>query len=183
MPNPVGRGEGTSALSERRSGAARIGRREEHGVDRGEIALVLHALHRDAVAVLQLREAMVRARLGELLGTAVKVTDQQFPRLYEITARCAETLGIPVPSVYVSHAGGELNAHTLGTDEDSYIVVNGALVDHLAIGEQLAAQLGTVREVVARSLKELVRSGAIRLEDRSIRIADKDVLSQWTQPY
>jgi CRP-like cAMP-binding protein len=49
--------------------------------------------------------------------------------------------------------------------------------------EQLAAQLGTVREVVARSLKELERSGAIRIEERRIHIADRDVLSQWTQPY
>jgi CRP-like cAMP-binding protein len=48
--------------------------------------------------------------------------------------------------------------------------------------EQLAAQLGTVREVVARSLKELERSGAIRIEDRRIHIADNDVLRQWTQP-
>jgi CRP/FNR family transcriptional regulator len=48
--------------------------------------------------------------------------------------------------------------------------------------EQLAAQLGTVREVVARSLKELERSGAIRIEDRRIRIADDNVLRQWTQP-
>jgi CRP-like cAMP-binding protein len=48
--------------------------------------------------------------------------------------------------------------------------------------EQLAAQLGTVREVVARSLKELERSGAIRIEDRRIRIADDRVLRQWTNP-
>ena len=48
--------------------------------------------------------------------------------------------------------------------------------------EQLAAQLGTVREVVARSLKELERSGAIRIEDRRIHIADDKVLLPWTQP-
>jgi CRP/FNR family transcriptional regulator len=48
--------------------------------------------------------------------------------------------------------------------------------------EQLAAQLGTVREVVARSLKELERSGAIRIEDRRIYIADDSVLQQWSQP-
>ena len=48
--------------------------------------------------------------------------------------------------------------------------------------EQLAAQLGTVREVVARSLKELERSGAIRIEDRRIHIADDHVLRQWSQP-
>jgi len=48
--------------------------------------------------------------------------------------------------------------------------------------EQLAARLGTVREV-ARSLKELERSGAIRMEDRRIQIADPAALEQWTQPY
>jgi len=49
--------------------------------------------------------------------------------------------------------------------------------------EQLAAQLGTVREVVARSLKELERSGAIRIEDRRIHVADPATLSQWAPPY
>jgi CRP-like cAMP-binding protein len=49
--------------------------------------------------------------------------------------------------------------------------------------DQLAARLGTVREVVARSLKELERSGAIRVENRRIHIDDADVLQQWTQPW
>jgi CRP-like cAMP-binding protein len=48
--------------------------------------------------------------------------------------------------------------------------------------EQLAARLGTVREVVARSLKELERSGAITIKDRRIQIADKEIFQQWTQP-
>jgi CRP-like cAMP-binding protein len=49
--------------------------------------------------------------------------------------------------------------------------------------EQLAARLGTVREVVARSLKELERSGAIQLDKRHIAISDPDVLAQWAQPW
>jgi len=49
--------------------------------------------------------------------------------------------------------------------------------------EQLAARLGTVREVVARSLKELERSGAIQIEKRHIEVADPDVLEQWVQPW
>jgi Zn-dependent protease with chaperone function len=73
----------------------------------------------------------------ELLGTAVKVTDQQFPRLYKIAARCADTLGIPQPDVYVSPSA-QLNAHTLGTDEDSYIVLNAAIVDHMSDAELTA---------------------------------------------
>ena len=49
--------------------------------------------------------------------------------------------------------------------------------------EQLAARLGTVREVVSRSLKELERSGAIRVEERRIRVTDREALEQWTKPY
>jgi CRP/FNR family transcriptional regulator len=48
--------------------------------------------------------------------------------------------------------------------------------------EQLAARLGTVREVVARSLKELERSGAIKIEGRRIQIVDKEIFRQWSQP-
>lgn len=48
--------------------------------------------------------------------------------------------------------------------------------------EQLAARLGTVREVVARSLKEMERSGAIKMEDRRIHIVDREVFEQWVQP-
>jgi CRP/FNR family cyclic AMP-dependent transcriptional regulator len=49
--------------------------------------------------------------------------------------------------------------------------------------EQLAARLGTVREVVARSLKELERSGAIHIDKRSIAVSDPAVLEQWAQPW
>jgi CRP/FNR family transcriptional regulator len=48
--------------------------------------------------------------------------------------------------------------------------------------EQLAARLGTVREVVARSIKELERSGAIKMEDRRIQIADREIFEQWIMP-
>lgn len=48
--------------------------------------------------------------------------------------------------------------------------------------EQLAARLGTVREVVARSIKELERSGAIKMEDRRIQIVDREIFEQWIMP-
>ena len=48
--------------------------------------------------------------------------------------------------------------------------------------DQLAARLGTVREVVARSLRELERSGAIEAENRKIIVKDREVLQQWVQP-
>jgi CRP/FNR family transcriptional regulator len=47
--------------------------------------------------------------------------------------------------------------------------------------DQLAARLGTVREVVARSLRELERSGAILVENRQIQILDLEMLQDWAQ--
>jgi CRP/FNR family transcriptional regulator len=47
--------------------------------------------------------------------------------------------------------------------------------------DQMAARLGTVREVVARSLRELQRSGAIRVQRRQIKIVDERVLKEWAQ--
>ena len=47
--------------------------------------------------------------------------------------------------------------------------------------DQLAARLGTVREVVGRSLRELERSGAIQVHRREILILDPDILQEWAQ--
>jgi len=45
--------------------------------------------------------------------------------------------------------------------------------------DDLAARIGTVREVVARSLKELENSGAIEIERGNIKILDHKKLSNW----
>jgi CRP/FNR family transcriptional regulator len=45
--------------------------------------------------------------------------------------------------------------------------------------DQLAARLGTVREVVARSLRVLERSGAIRVNRRQIEVVDERTLLEW----
>lgn len=47
--------------------------------------------------------------------------------------------------------------------------------------DQLAARLGTVREVVARSLRELERSGAIHVHRRKIQVLDEQLLKAWGQ--
>jgi CRP/FNR family transcriptional regulator len=45
--------------------------------------------------------------------------------------------------------------------------------------DALAARLGTVREVVARSLRELERSGAIQVQRGQIKVMDRDRLQEW----
>jgi len=47
--------------------------------------------------------------------------------------------------------------------------------------DELAARLGTVREVVGRGLRELDLSGAIRVSRGKIYILDQDLLDQWSQ--
>ena len=74
---------------------------------------------------------------SRMLGTAVKVTPKQFPKLHNLAQRCADTLQIPTPTLYVSPNIGALNAHTFGTTDDAYIVLNAALVDHLSEVELL----------------------------------------------
>jgi Zn-dependent protease with chaperone function len=66
---------------------------------------------------------------NQLLGTTVKITPRQFPSIYKITEECAEALGVPVPTVYVAN-NPHLNAFTFGTDDDAFIVIHAALVDH-----------------------------------------------------
>ncbi|MCA9672614.1 MAG: M48 family metallopeptidase [Myxococcales bacterium] len=78
---------------------------------------------------------------AELLGTAVKVSERQFPDIYQATRRCADKLQIPIPDVYVAPEVGTLNAQTFGTRDDSYIVLNGVLIDHLS-PEELAFVIG-----------------------------------------
>ena len=66
---------------------------------------------------------------NQLLGSTVRVTERQFPRLHALNVQSAQTLGIATPSLYVGQ-NPHLNAGTFGTNDDSFILVNGSLIDH-----------------------------------------------------
>lgn len=66
---------------------------------------------------------------NQLLGSTVRVTERQFPRLHALNVQSAQTLGIATPSLYVGQ-NPHLNAGTFGTLDDSFILVNGSLIDH-----------------------------------------------------
>ncbi len=76
----------------------------------------------------------------QLLGNAVKVSENQFPRIHALAKHCADTLQIPVPRVYIVN-NQTLNAATYGTNEESFIMVNSALVDHFN-DEELLSVIG-----------------------------------------
>ncbi len=77
---------------------------------------------------------------AELLGHAVKIGPKQFPRVHKLAERCASTLGIPTPTLYVVNSP-YLNGATYGTNDDSFIMIHSALVDHLS-DEELMSVIG-----------------------------------------
>lgn len=81
-----------------------------------------------------------RVASSQLLGNAVKVSDKQFPRIQTIARTCASTLGIETPTVYIVN-NPVLNAATYGTNEESFIQIHSALVDHYS-DEELLTVIG-----------------------------------------
>jgi len=77
---------------------------------------------------------------NQLLGNAVKVGPRQFPRIHALTMDCAKTLQIAPPTLYITNSP-VMNAMTFGTNDDSFIVVHSALVDHFS-DEELLSVIG-----------------------------------------
>ena len=88
-------------------------------------------------SVVRLSKQVMR---NQLLGHAVKVSERQFPRIHRLGAQCAEVLQIAQPTLYIV-SNPSLNAATYGTDDEAFIMVHSALVDHYS-DEELLAVLG-----------------------------------------
>lgn len=87
-----------------------------------------------------------RAR-DELLATAAKAADRE-PRLYGAAKRAAHALGVDVPAVYLAPATWAVPLTTLGTDEQSYVVVRDDVAGRLTDAELTAAlghQIGHIQ--------------------------------------
>lgn len=78
---------------------------------------------------------------NELMGSSVRISRRQFPELYDVTAECARTLDIPMPTVYVIQNLAVLNAGTYGTSDEAFILLNSALVDRFS-GDELKFVIG-----------------------------------------
>jgi Zn-dependent protease with chaperone function len=76
----------------------------------------------------------------QLLGHAVKVSERQFPRIYRITRQASDTLQIAMPQVFVVNSP-TFNAGTLGTNDDSFVMVHSALIDQYS-DEELLTVIG-----------------------------------------
>ena len=101
---------------------------------------------------------------SELLGQCVKISRRQFPELYETVTDCAAALHIPVPTVYVAQDLARLNAGTYGTEEESFIVINSALIDRFDPQELkfvVGHECGHIQNqhVVFRTAAEFLKQG------------------------
>jgi Zn-dependent protease with chaperone function len=101
----------------------------------------------------------------ELLGTAVKVTDQQYPRVYEAAKAAGAALHVRVPVVFAA-PGSSLKVKVLGTEDAPHLIVNLELAEKLDDTELIAAighELGHVQNghiLYATALHYLTHSAA-----------------------
>ena len=84
---------------------------------------------------------------SELLGTAVKVTDQQYPRVYEAAKAAGAALRVRVPPVFAAPSSS-IKIKVLGTEDAPHLIVNLDLAEKLDDTELVAAiahELGHVQ--------------------------------------
>lgn len=74
----------------------------------------------------------------ELLASATKVTDEQFPRVFEATRTAATALRIRPPMVFAAPTDS-IKVRVLGTDDAPHVIVNLALAEKLTDTELVAA--------------------------------------------
>jgi Zn-dependent protease with chaperone function len=74
----------------------------------------------------------------ELLGTAVKVSDQQYPRVAAAAKQAGAALNVRVPVVFAA-PGTSIKVKVLGTDDAPHLIVNLELAEKLDDTELVAA--------------------------------------------
>lgn len=99
----------------------------------------------------------------ELLGTAVKVSDQQYPRVWRAAKAAGEALRVRVPPVFAA-PGTSIKVKVLGTEDAPHLIVNLELadqLDELELTAAIAHELGHVQNghiVYATALHYLTNS-------------------------
>src|SRR5690349_11028400 len=83
----------------------------------------------------------------ELLGAAVKVTDQQYPRVFRAAKAAGVALHVRVPPVFAAPSDS-IKVKVLGTDDAPHLIVNLELAERLddtALVAAIAHELGHVQ--------------------------------------
>lgn len=67
--------------------------------------------------------------IGILRGSAVKVTEKQFPYIYQLTNQIASTLGLTAPETYIVESGGLLNAFATRFMGNNFVILYSDIVE------------------------------------------------------
>jgi Zn-dependent protease with chaperone function len=135
--------------------AARYGAREQSAREGAAYAFVGERKFRRTLAmarpVTMALEATTRlwrdVARTELLGTAVKVSDQQYPRVFEAAKAAGAALRVRVPVVFAAPSSS-IKVKVLGTDDAPHLIVNLELAEKLDDTDLVAAiahELGHVQ--------------------------------------
>lgn len=82
----------------------------------------------------------VKATQGQFLGNSVKVTENQFPEIYDMVSLASNNLSMVAPDVFIKQSP-ELNAFALGILGKKSVVLHSALVETMSSAE-LASIIG-----------------------------------------
>ena len=82
----------------------------------------------------------VKSMQGRLLGNSVKVTENQFPEIYDIICHASKNLSMPIPDVFIRQSP-VLQAYALGIWGRKSVVLHSALVETMNYSE-LASIIG-----------------------------------------
>jgi Zn-dependent protease with chaperone function len=88
-----------------------------------------------------------KAARNELLGTSIKVSEQQFPRAHQAAIAASRALRLAAPPVYVTPSSSRIQAQVLGTNDDAYLLLNAGVVDRLTDSELTATVGGQLAHV------------------------------------
>jgi Zn-dependent protease with chaperone function len=75
---------------------------------------------------------------AELLGSAVKVSSQQLPRIYQAAKIAGANLRVTVPTMFAASTSS-IKVKALGTDDAPYLIINLELAEKLSDVELVAA--------------------------------------------
>lgn len=78
------------------------------------------------------------AARAELLGSAVKVSSTQYPRVYQAARTAGANLRVTVPTVFAVSSSA-VKVKVLGTDDAPYLIINLELAERLSDSELVAA--------------------------------------------
>lgn len=71
---------------------------------------------------------------GRLLGSSVRIHEQQFGHVFEVVAECAERLGIPAPSIFVRD-DQFVPIHAIGLGEPYALVISSYWIEQFSDDE------------------------------------------------